>query len=568
MSAAPGTMPVLHAVRAVETVSMRTRDGVRLDADVYRPDAAGPWPVLLMRQPYGRTIASTVCYAHPTWYAARGYIVAVQDVRGRGSSEGEFRPFEDDAQDGADAVEWAAGLAGSNGSVGMYGFSYQGSNQLLAASARPSALKAIAPAMIGWNMRADWAFENDAFALLANVEWAIQLAAGNARRAGDAEAFHALWQASRTIPLHDPVPGRPEILKSCCRYTHYFDWVEQPPESSYWSRISPASHSTTLTREGPPALFIGGWYDTHLRGTIEAYRSYEAAGRRDARLIVGPWAHFPWGRRLGALDFGAQAIGAIDQLQVAWFDYWLKASPNRVAFDPASRVTLFDITARAWRAFPSWPDSREQWYPVGAGRTAIDERTGRLVAALPPQPASDCLVHDPWRPVPSVGGAHGAPSGPANRTQIDARPDVLTYTSAPLATSLAMAGIAEVTLDIRADAPSFDLSCVLSRVSPDGQAIHLTDGYRHFPLAPPGNACRIPLRPFCATLLPGECLRLSVAAASFPAFPVNPGDGTAPWDAELTAARPITITVHYGPSSSSCVVLPPTNAGAPAMEVQ
>jgi uncharacterized protein len=568
MSSAGGASPGLHAVRAVETMSMRTCDGLRLDADVYRPDAPGPWPVLLMRQPYGRRIASTVCYAHPNWYAARGYIVAVQDVRGRGGSEGEFRPFEDDAQDGAEAVEWAAGLPGSSGAVGMYGFSYQGSNQLLAASARPPALKAIAPAMIGWNMRADWACENDAFALLANIEWAIQLAAGNARRAGDVGAFHALWQASRAIPLHDPVPARPAILQRCREYTHYFDWLEQPPESQYWARISPATHATLLTREGPPALFIGGWYDTHLRGTIEAYRSYEVAGRTDCRLIVGPWAHFPWGRRLGALDFGPDAIGGIDALQVAWFDYWLKAPSDRVAFDPATRVTLFDITAGVWRAFRSWPQGREPWYPVGSGRTAIDERTGRLDSAPPRGAASDSLVHDPWRPVPSTGGAHGVPVGPVNRTLIDARPDVLTYTSAPLTASLAMAGIPEVALEVEADAPSFDLSCVLSRVSPDGQAIHLTDGYRHFGVAPAGDARVIALRPFCATLKPGDRLRLSVAAANFPAFPVNPGDGGSPLAAGADSARPITITVHYGHSGSSSVVLPRTDVRAPVMETQ
>lgn len=559
MSGATSPPAMLHPVCAVETSAMRTRDGVRLDADVYRPVSAGPWPVLLMRQPYGRRIASTVCYAHPTWYAARGYIVVVQDVRGRGSSEGRFRPFEDDASDGADSVEWAAGLPGASGSVGMYGFSYQGSNQLLAASACPPALKAIAPAMIGWDLRADWACENDAFALLANIEWAIQLATGNAQRAGDLASFEALWQASRAIPLQDPVPARPEVLQRCREYTHYFHWLEQPRDSPYWSRISPSAHSTTLTQGGPPALFIGGWYDTHLRGTIEAYRRYEAAGREDCRLVVGPWAHFPWGRRLGALDFGPDAIGEIDALQVAWFDRWLKAPAECAALDPVSRVTLFDITGATWRAYPAWPTGREPWYPAGTGRVAIDERTGTLERAPPPESASDRFVHDPWRPVPSIGGAHGVPSGPVDRTLIDARPDVLTYTSAPLTLPLPMAGIPEVELDVEVDAPSFDLSCILSRVAPDGQATHLTDGYRHFPAGPAADAGRVPLRPFCATLQPGDRVRLSVAAASFPAFPVNPGDGGSPLEAGVGAGRTITITVRYAGTQPSRVVLPRTD---------
>ncbi|MGA7800418.1 MAG: CocE/NonD family hydrolase, partial [Gammaproteobacteria bacterium] len=112
---------------------MVTRDGVRLDADVYRPDADGEFPVLLMRQPYGRRIAATVVYAHPAWYAAQGFLVVIQDVRGRGTSEGVFRVFEHEVDDGFDAVEWAARLPGSCGRVGMYGFSYQGMTQFYAA---------------------------------------------------------------------------------------------------------------------------------------------------------------------------------------------------------------------------------------------------------------------------------------------------------------------------------------------------------------------------------------------------------------------------------------------------
>jgi len=155
---------------------MQTRDGVRLDADVYRPDAVGEFPVLLMRQPYGRAIASTVVYAHPVWYAAHD-IVVIQDVRGRGTSEGTFQLFANEIEDGFDAVNWAAQLPGSDGQVGMYGFSYQGMTQLYAAVKNPPALKAIAPAMLAYDLYTDWAYEGGAFCLQANLGWAIQLAA-------------------------------------------------------------------------------------------------------------------------------------------------------------------------------------------------------------------------------------------------------------------------------------------------------------------------------------------------------------------------------------------------------
>ena len=528
-----------------ETLSMRTRDGVRLEADVYRPATRGEHPVLLMRQPYGRRIASTVCYAHPAWYAAHGYVVVIQDVRGRGGSDGAFALFEHDADDGADAIAWAAGLPGATGAVGMYGFSYQGVTQLLAAAAGAPALKAIAPAMIGWDLRQDWAYENDAFCLSANISWAIQLAAESAKRAGDAQAFHALHAAARAPPLNDRIQAAPDILQRYRAYApHYFDWLENAADNPYWARISPATYAERLTAQGPPALFIGGWWDTHLPGTLSAYRTYERA-RAQARLLIGPWAHFPWGRRLGALDFGEDAIGAIDQAQVRWFDYHLKGEGE--APTQTAPVRLFDIGARAWRDLPAWPESTAPWRIAGGGRAALDERDGVLGEEVAGAAKDDRLVHDPWRPVPSVGGAFGAPPGPVERTDIDARPDVLTYTSAPLEAPLTLLGAPEALLQIDADAASFDISCVLSRVDGAGRALHLAEGYHHFARAPL-SAAAIALRPICVTLGKGERLRLSIAAASFPNHPVNPGDGTLPIDAALEQARVITLTLGHGGS--------------------
>ena len=175
-----------------KTISMRTRDGVRLDADVYQPADRGPFPVLLMRQPYGRKIASTVVYAHPHWYAQHGYIVAIQDVRGSGTSQGTFKLFENETNDGADALAWAAALEGSNGRVGMYGFSYQAATQLLALAGaldtggpKPAALS---PAMMGWDVFSDWAYEGGAFCLQGGMSWALQMGADRARLAGDVAA--------------------------------------------------------------------------------------------------------------------------------------------------------------------------------------------------------------------------------------------------------------------------------------------------------------------------------------------------------------------------------------------
>ena len=187
--------------------------GTRLATRVWRPAGSGPWPVLLMRQPYGRAIASTVTLAHPSWYAAQGYVVAVQDVRGTGGSEGAFDPFAAEAADGAVALDWARGLRGGNGRLGLYGFSYQGMTQMLALAGGGSA-DAIAPVMAAWDLWADFASEGGAFRLDWGVGWAMQMGAGAARRAGDAEAFAAFSQAAASLPLDGPEPAMPAVARA------------------------------------------------------------------------------------------------------------------------------------------------------------------------------------------------------------------------------------------------------------------------------------------------------------------------------------------------------------------
>jgi uncharacterized protein len=440
-----------------ETVSTRTRDGVRLDADLYRPDGRGPFPVLLMRQPYGRQIASTICYAHPSWYADQGYIVVIQDVRGRGTSEGAFRLFADDVADGEDTIVWAAALPGSSGAVGMYGFSYQGTNQLLAASSGAPALKALAPAMIGWDIGADWAYENNAFCLSAGLGWATQIGAETARLAGDAEAFDAFFRASRAIQFHSSIAARPDYLERFGTYTHYQAWLDNPPGSSYWREISPAfrAHSVNL-----PMLFVGGWYDSHLPGTVAAFKHFAARRVGEARITIGPWTHFPWTRKVGGHDFGPHAVTDIDQLQVRWFDHWLKGKDTGLTSEPP--VRLFDMGENTWREFSSWPGKPASFFLDGTGRAAIDEIDGKLGLEMPSPEGADFIVHDPWRPVPAVGGAYGMPPGAVDRSAIDSRPDVVTFTSAPVLEPMKIAGDVAVALVL---GRCVDLRCELRFVA-------------------------------------------------------------------------------------------------------
>jgi len=532
-----------------QTVWMETRDGVRLDADLWRPAEPGPFPVLLMRQPYGRSIASTVVYAHPSWYARHGYVVAVQDVRGRGTSEGEFRLLEQELEDGADTLAWAASLPGTTGAIGMYGFSYQGMTQLYAAASGHPALKTICPAMLAYDTYADMAYEGGAFRLQAGMGWGLQLAVEGARRAGDVEAHAALLAAARSLPLGEAVPAMPEVMRRHGRYGHYPDWVAHPSPGPFWDAISPRRVASALTL---PALHIGGWYDAMLTGTLACHRDMAArAGAGPQRLVIGPWIHIPWASKVGERELGPAASNRIDLLQLRWFDHWLKGKDTGVLGEPA--VSLFEMGGGTWRGFGAWPGAQTNLYLASAGRAGLDPAAGRLETA-PRAPAADPIVFDPWRPTPSAGGHAGYPPGPVNRAAIDTRSDVLTFTTPPLDADLHLAGDVAAELFATADQPSFDLSAVLSEVSPDGRVLNLTEGYAR--IDRPAAPLRIGMRATCARISRGNALRLSVAAGGFPAHPVNGGDGAPPAAARLIDQRIVTVLLRHGADAPSRLMLP------------
>ncbi|MEM1252045.1 MAG: CocE/NonD family hydrolase [Cyanobacteria bacterium P01_H01_bin.21] len=531
---------------------MHTRDGVRLDADVYYPEGEGPWPVLLMRQPYGRAIASTVVYAHPIWYAAHGYIVVIQDVRGRGTSEGTFELFAREVNDGYDSVQWAAQLPGSSGSVGMYGFSYQGMTQLYAAQARHSALKTIAPAMVGYDLYHDWAYENGALRLQAGLGWAIQLAAETARLKGDDTAFNTLRTASRSLPLNGPVVAYPDILKQYAPDSFWHDWIAHPNDDEYWRTLKP-----DLTHVDLPMLHVGGWFDPYLTGDIRLFKEMAERSQYAQHFWIGPWSHIPWSRKVGDVDFGPGAMNPIDRLQIQWFDYWLKDTDTELEPLP---VHLFEMGSNQWRTFKQWPsEAKTQIYSLeSSGLAAMREDDGALVSSSAKNTAAttvpDVFVHDPWRPVPSLGGHASFPAGSFDRSTIDGRSDVLTYTSGLLEADVAVAGNVTVGLNLQADAPSYDLCAVLSMVYPDHRVFNLTQGYKRIDEGQ-DQTVLLSLHPTCFRLMAGQALRLSLSAACFPAYTVNPGTRTYSPDTVPTVEHCI-ITLTLYRNSNTLLTLP------------
>ena len=519
-------------------VAMKLADGTRLDADIWAPAGGGRHPVLLMRQPYGRAIASTLVFAHPAWYAAHGYVVVVQDVRGTGSSQGRFRLFADEIADGAAAAAWAADLPGGDGRLGMYGFSYQANTQYLAMAggARPDAA---APAMAGWTMFDDWAWEGGSFRLASNLGWAAQMGWLRAMHDGDAAAAAAFQAAARALPLGGAARTRPEVMRAHAALTHYTDWLTHDRPGPYWQAMAPAC-LLGAALPSVPMLHVGGWYDQMLMGTLGAHAAF--AGARDAaqRLVVGPWQHQPWGRRVGAVDFGPAAVSRIDTAQLAWFERHLKGRD----VPTGAPVSLFDLGRHVWHDFADWPQTVETaWFLAGDG-LAASGGGGALQTGAPPA-GVERFVHDPWRPAPTHGGHLGAPGGMQDRAGVDDRTDVAVFTSPPLRAPLFLCGRVRAELEASADQPSFDLNVTLSMVDPQGRAWNLTQGHARRDEA---GWCEVAMRATCATVPAGHCLRLSVAGACYPGHPVNPGDGSAAADFTMARERIITLSIKTGQS--------------------
>lgn len=535
-------------VQAPQTIATTMADGVDLVADVYRPVAPGRFPVLVLRLPYGRAVASTVVLAHPAWYAAQGYIVVVQDVRGRGASGGRFRVLEDEASDGAATLALAANLDGGNGQIATYGFSYHAMNQFLglagairAGTRRPDAMATV---MAAWNVRNHWAYEGNAFRLADGREWARQMAVENASRDGAQDLAAALLAG---FAPEEERFAMPPLLEHAADYSHYSDWIADDP--AYWQRLSPDAALDGIITD-LPVLHIGGWHDIMLEGTLAAYRAFSDKSDKQ-KLLIGPWAHIPWGRRSGVLDCGDKAAKGVDQEIVGFFNSVLKGHEN-----PIAPVRLYDCGIKTWRNFSALPETQKTSLFLGSSGRASPTSEDGVLLSEPCQAATDYIVHDPWRPAPACGLHLSQPYGHVERSAIDERGDVAVYTSQPLAKSITVCGAAEVSLDLRCDHPSFDVHVVLSMVTPERQVIAIASGHLHQREAKDGAPTIVTLRATAITLPKRYRLRLSLQASAFPAFPVNPGTGMPPQQAGLADAQVTTLTIATGKDGLSLLRLP------------
>ncbi|MEZ5101277.1 MAG: CocE/NonD family hydrolase [Thermoleophilia bacterium] len=564
-------LPGMPDVTVERDVPCAMRDGTILRADVYRPARGGPFPVLLQRLPYDKTAAqANVGFAHPSWYARHGYVVVVQDCRGRTASEGEWVPFVHEAEDGYDTIAWAASLPGTTGKVGMYGFSYPGIVQLWAAALRPPALAAICPAFTGSQAYEGWTYRQGALQLGFVGFWATLLELDVARRAGDEARLATLTGLLGQYPgLNWALPVR--SLPGLEDVAWFQDWLAHPEHDDYWRRFSV---DEDYGRIAVPALHVGGWYDVFAAGTVQNFaRLRDEAGAPAARaaqkLLVGPWHHMPWRPLAGAT--GEVGPNVVDDWQLRWLDQHLKGIETGVLDAPATVYVVGD----GWRDLDGWPPSgtrQVDWFLHSGGRANTATGDGTLSTEPPGDEPPDVFLHDPSVPTPSLGGhsccVEGlSPQGPACQAASEALRGVLVYTSAPLERELELVGDVTLTLHAATSAPDTDWTCRLCVVDEGGCSTNLVEGIvraryrlgtdRAVPIRP-GEVLEYEIRlgPVGWRVRAGQRLRVDVSSSDFPQWERNGNTGALPGTDTALSFQVATQVVCHDRARPSRIALP------------
>ncbi len=576
--------PESSSVRVESNVPVPMRDGTLLYADVYAPEGPGRFPVLLQRTPYDKTTPLTMGMLDPLKAARHGFAVVIQDTRGRYTSEGEFYAFLDDIQDGYDTVEWAAAQPWSSGKVGMYGCSYVGATQWLAAMARPPHLAAIAPNVTGSNYHEGWTYQGGAFELGFNVAWTLtaltlynfrNLSAAKGlteeRRQGLIDAVDTMDEAFRALPFRE-FPH----LQGLADY--FYDWLDHPEYDEYWKRLCVEEAHPSIN---VPAYNLGGWYDIFLGGTLRNFTGMRDRGateeaRRGQKLLIGAWPHGARGTSLAGGHYFGQAADSLaidmDGIHFRWFDHWLKGIDNGIMDEPPVRI--FVMGDGVWREEQEWPLSRARdtrYYLHSGGKANSLHGNGELSTRPPGDEPPDVFLYHPMDPVPTRGGPlagaspYWLPTGAFDQREVESRQDVLVYSTPPLDADVEVTGPITVSLWAATSATDTDFTAKLVDVDERGWARNLTDGiirarYRESTTAPslvePGRAYRyeIDLWSTSNVFKRGHRIRLEISSSNFPRFDRN-GNTGAPV-AQDAAPQPALQTVLHDGSHASHVTLP------------
>ena len=548
-------------------VPVKMRDGVTLSADICRPKVDGKYPVLLIRTPYDRTGEINFCVKA----AARGYVVVEQDVRGRYASEGDWYPFKYESQDGYDTVEWAAALPYSNGKVGMFGGSYVGATQYLAAIAHPPHLAGICPNVTASNYHDGWTYQGGAFEQWFDESWTTGLAENTLKRRVELGSDALGW--TQKLPLWSyPVRETPSAAGLAPYFT---DWLAHPDYDDYWKQWSIEDHYGQIQ---VPVFSLGAWYDIFLGGTLKNYARLKneagtEAARRGQRLkiYVGGHAGGSEDRKVGAVDFGDKLPFDIDEAILRWYDGLLKGI--RGGSNQEKSVSIFVMGRNVWRDEDDWPLARAKAtrYYLRSTKPANGLEGGGMLSTAPPaEEKPDQYVYDPEAAVPTIGGplccgALPTGIGPEDQRPAEERGDVLVFSTPKFTRDTEITGPVALDLYVSSSAIDTDFTGKLVDVWPNGFAQNLTEGilrlrYRDSQEKPelgnPGEIYHITVDLWATSnvFLPGHKLRLEVSSSNFPRFDRNLNTGEE--QARGTHMVKATNVIYHDKSRPSALVLP------------
>ena len=398
-----------HRVRSMLGVQVPMRDGVHLATDVYLPDGAGRYPVILIRTPYNKNNEAEV--ADAIFFASRGYAVAIQDCRGRFDSDGDWTPFVNEALDGYDAQTWCGTQPWSSGKVGTSGGSYVALTQWMPAPLRNPHLAAMAPQVGFSNLYHNWVYTGGAFQLAFNLRW------GPVQMRSRVNQVRHLWlpPEQHLSAFFDHLPIIEADENAGGAWEPFKDWVRHPDYGPYWESLG--NIEVRYPDVDVPAYGFGGWYDVFLQGTLNNFMGVRAKGhseraRRGQKVLIGPWIHCLGDRgtnsRTGDIDFGAEALLDLRVEELRWFDYWLKGIDNGILDEPPVRV--FVMGANRWRLAREWPIPGTRavaWYLHSKGGANSSQGDGRLDRNAPSEDeAPDRFRVRPARPGADDGGQH------------------------------------------------------------------------------------------------------------------------------------------------------------------
>ncbi|MGG3643963.1 CocE/NonD family hydrolase [Bacillus gobiensis] len=568
-------------------IPVEMKDGTVLRADIYRPNSKGPWPVLLTRLPYGKDNELYIFNDIPR-AVQQGYVVIIQDTRGRFASEGDWDPIltaNHEASDSYETIHWAANLPYSNGKVGMFGLSYYSFTQWAGMLQQPDPLMAASPAL-SWSDPFDgFLYRGGAFELGFLSYWQLGMFEDTLPRLYPDQQELALSEnqlQSEIEQLKTKIKSLP--LKNFAPFTRnkvapsILEHIKRNVDQEYVDSLLLKGKHEHVT---VPTLQIAGWYDIFLQGTIDNFVQMRNNGgspeARQSKLVIGPWQHIDHSHQVGEINFGKSADSTTIDLigiHLRWFDHFLKGIDTGITNE--APIKLFVMGENVWRDEYEWPLARTQYttyYLHSGGRANTLQGDGTLSTVSPIQEKPDHFTYDPINSVPTKGGSifmlPDFPGGVFDQREIESREDVLVYTTPVLEQVVEVTGPVKVKLWAVSSAPDTDFVARLVDVHPDGKAVNLTDGIirarfrnRGMGEAPsliePGKPYLYEIDLWSTSNLfkKGHRIRVDITSSNFPRWDRNPNTGQDFGEDEENDLIAAQQTILHDEEHPSSIVLP------------